>query len=493
MVKEKKTLNFKSVLLLLFFLIGLLATFGCTLETTTTIIPEEETKPFMDVPEWLQGYWAVAPYSESVPQTVFMKAEEENIFFPELVISSLHARTEVEGLELKILESNSSTFSFHLWKEERGFIIVDEYYTFTKKSDDRVNYFRTDGILSIDVDLNLHRVKIKVTFNKNGGTMSSSNASRILTFGKPFEGVYPNINKEGHEFAGWSLTKNDLDTLITSESFAEFNSNTTVYALWTPNEYIIRFDSQGGSEVDAISVTFGEPYWWPWNQPESILTSKTFLGWFTEKNGEGDEITSDTVFTITGDQTLYAAWLNAFIGPAGGFVFYENPNHEKDGWRYLEAAPAGWSGETEDPRYMFGHYRPDGANNEGVGTATGIGEGRENTLALIVAMGDEAYSDSLSDSKAVYAAKVASEYSVTVDEVIYDDWFLPSINELNEMFKAFKGSLHLIGFSLDYYSSKYWSSSEYSNRYAWRQYFEHGNQHYDSRSIKHRVRPVRAY
>jgi len=27
------------------------------------------------------------------------------------------------------------------------------------------------------------------------------------------------------------------------------------------------------------------------------------------------------------------------IGPAGGFIFYENPNYLADGWRYLEAAP----------------------------------------------------------------------------------------------------------------------------------------------------------
>jgi hypothetical protein len=27
------------------------------------------------------------------------------------------------------------------------------------------------------------------------------------------------------------------------------------------------------------------------------------------------------------------------VGPAGGFIFYKNPNYASDGWRYLEAAP----------------------------------------------------------------------------------------------------------------------------------------------------------
>src|SRR5207249_5347840 len=37
-----------------------------------------------------------------------------------------------------------------------------------------------------------------------------------------------------------------------------------------------------------------------------------------------------------------SVWLSAAgyaigdIGPAGGFIFYENPNYARDGWRYLE-------------------------------------------------------------------------------------------------------------------------------------------------------------
>src|SRR5688572_269315 len=28
------------------------------------------------------------------------------------------------------------------------------------------------------------------------------------------------------------------------------------------------------------------------------------------------------------------------IGPAGGWIFYINPNYKTDGWRYIEAAPS---------------------------------------------------------------------------------------------------------------------------------------------------------
>ncbi|SIQ65753.1 Listeria/Bacterioides repeat-containing protein [Alkalispirochaeta americana] len=41
------------------------------------------------------------------------------------------------------------------------------------------------------------------------------------------------------------------------------------------------------------------------------------------------------------------------IGPAGGVIFYEHDNPASAGWRFLEAAPRGWYGPVEDPRYEW--------------------------------------------------------------------------------------------------------------------------------------------
>jgi hypothetical protein len=73
--------------------------------------------------------------------------------------------------------------------------------------------------------------------------------------------------------------------------------------------------------------------------------------------------------------------------------------------------------------------------------------------------------------------------------VVYDDWFLPSKDELDLMYRNLKKN-NQGGFSLDYY----WSSSEGSARFAWFQYFGSGNQ-FDNyaRSREYRVRPVRAF
>ena len=116
-----------------------------------------------------------------------------------------------------------------------------------------------------------------------------------------------------------------------------------------------------------------------------------------------------------------------------------------------------------------------------VGTATATGTGEANTESLVGAMGE-------TGEGITYAAKACVDYSITVDGVAYDDWFLPSKDELALMFE----NLEVNGFG-SFASSSYWSSSEYSASSAWTQVFSSGNQYYDNRNLEVRVRPVRAF
>ncbi len=163
------------------------------------------------------------------------------------------------------------------------------------------------------------------------------------------------------------------------------------------------------------------------------------------------------------------------LGPSGGYVFYENPNYATDGWRYLEAAPSGWSGVSDDPWNVWGGY---GTSVEGTGTA--IGTGASNTQKIVTEFGDaEPYV-----SKTDYAAKLCADYRLGG----HADWFLPSKDELNQMYQNLYLN-NLGGFSAD----RYWSSSEYDAYDAWNQYFPNGNQNVSLRDNAYRVRPVRAF
>jgi len=66
----------------------------------------------------------------------------------------------------------------------------------------------------------------------------------------------------------------------------------------------------------------------------------------------------------------------------------------------------------------------------------------------------------------------------------YDDWFLPSKDELNLLYLQ-KGVVG--GFAY------YWSSTEYGSYAAWYQYFGDGSQNGNSKFITLRVRADRAF
>jgi hypothetical protein len=167
-------------------------------------------------------------------------------------------------------------------------------------------------------------------------------------------------------------------------------------------------------------------------------------------------------------------------GPAGGLVFYDK-GYYSYGWRYLEAAP------SDLGSYVFGYYRAtDNSDYLITGTGFGIGSGRGNTEMIVETMGGEAYSNNDKDGvrTADYAAKKCSDYEAGG----YDDWFLPSKDELNQMYRNLY--LNNLGGVSDYY---YWSSSELPAYRAWRQYFYDGYQDYNFRDYSYRVRPVRAF
>ncbi|MBE3035879.1 MAG: DUF1566 domain-containing protein, partial [Candidatus Atribacteria bacterium] len=152
-------------------------------------------------------------------------------------------------------------------------------------------------------------------------------------------------------------------------------------------------------------------------------------------------------------------------GPAGGLIFYVNPYYATDGWRYLEAAP---SDQSTGIQWCDGSAVTTGA------TETSLGTGKANTQTIVNIQG-----------KGNYAARLCNVQTVGG----YSDWFLPSRDELNEMYVNLylKG---LGGFAPDFY----WSSSEDSAGTAWWQWFSNGGQVSDPKGDDFmRVRAARAF
>ncbi len=179
------------------------------------------------------------------------------------------------------------------------------------------------------------------------------------------------------------------------------------------------------------------------------------------------------------------------LGPAGGVVFYDAGSHQTWG-RYLEAAPVEAEGvgfpwkrltAVDAKKPVYRDSKKILARVQRV-LAKAIGMGAINTRAIVKAYGRGHY---------------AARYADTLVWNGYDDWFLPSKNELDEMYRVLGSASPVIG-SLA--RSFYWTSSEYDFNNAWTVNFKDG-QEFDREKwllpdpvngVKAlRVRPVRAF
>jgi DUF1680 family protein len=158
------------------------------------------------------------------------------------------------------------------------------------------------------------------------------------------------------------------------------------------------------------------------------------------------------------------------VGPAGGLIFYVNPNFATDGWRYLEAAPFDQSAGAP-----WGCFRRSIPGARG----TAIGAGRQNTADIIAACTD-----------ALSAAALCANLNVNG----VSGWFLPSRDELALMYTNLKaaGASDFGARGADNVS--YWASTQATTDMAHHiDFADSGRQHYDDKDFPRRVRAVRAF
>jgi uncharacterized protein len=157
------------------------------------------------------------------------------------------------------------------------------------------------------------------------------------------------------------------------------------------------------------------------------------------------------------------------VGPAGGFIFYENPNYAKDGWRYLEAAPFDQSAGAQ-----WGCFRQMIPGARG----TEVGTGKKNTADMLAACADPGT-----------AAALCAHLSVNGVR----GWFLPSRDELALMYRNLKagntGDFRDGGVADNF---TYWASSQQTADMAVHiDFADLGRLHGDDKDFPRRVRAIR--
>ncbi|CAM3718696.1 InlB B-repeat-containing protein [Erysipelothrix urinaevulpis] len=106
-------------------------------------------------------------------------------------------------------------------------------------------------------------------------------------------------SKEGHSFAGWFIDDQFTDKW---DFGTKVEQDMALYANWTVNEYTVRFETNGGSVVQAQTVEYNTTI----EIPETSRVGYTLVGWYTD-----DQFTSAWDFNhdkVIDNQTLYAKW-----------------------------------------------------------------------------------------------------------------------------------------------------------------------------------------
>ena len=167
----------------------------------------------------------------------------------------------------------------------------------------------------------------------------------------------------------------------------------------------------------------------------------------------------------------------------GGIVFYiASPPVDLDGDGVLDTGlVCAIQDQSFSIEWILGGSTQTTAN---FGTSASIGQGQTNTTAMMNQVG---YTGG--------AAAVCNDYSITVNGIIYNDWFLPSKDELNQMYehKAAINTTASANSGSNFWDDYYWSSTEDDNGDAWIQVFYNGRQDNDGKYYTNYVRAVRAF
>jgi len=178
------------------------------------------------------------------------------------------------------------------------------------------------------------------------------------------------------------------------------------------------------------------------------------------------------------------------LGPGGGYIFFCDNLEKKvlpEGKIGLEAAPS--DQEKLPPWSNSSSYK--GGYSATSAIATDVGQGRENTRIIIRNEGSGKDNSKISAAMSCY---IRNDFKRNKD--IHSYWFLPSIEELDLMYKNLK--LQNKGSFATLPHDFYWSSSEWqwissSTDFAWAEDFNTGNKEYYPKATGYNVRCVRAF
>ncbi len=125
-----------------------------------------------------------------------------------------------------------------------------------------------------------------------------------------------------------------------------------------------------------------------------------------------------------------------------------------------------------------------------VRTATYSNSGKVNTAQII------AVQTAVSDDGDIYAARACNELELTENSIVYNEWYLPSLEELGQIYanRTVINQTAVLNGGTAFVNGDYWSSNEFGSYYFARtRNMVNGTTTYQSKDYGYRVRPVRSF
>lgn len=236
-------------------------------------------------------------FNTAITENITLKAKWADIVTYQVTFNM--NGVSAEAIPTQYVEENTKAVSPTIPTHE-GYTFVRWYTT-----DENVAYdFNTIVTANIELKAKWNEKSFTIAYNLNGGTFTTApteaDTKRLYTESKTLKN---DVNRDGFTFDGWYEDSNFIGFSVTSIP-ANTASNKTYYAKWTivAGNKLVSFNSNGGTSVQALSITSGATITAPTSPTKS---GYTFAGWFTDV-----ELTHQFDFTtaITEAIILYAKW-----------------------------------------------------------------------------------------------------------------------------------------------------------------------------------------
>lgn len=161
-----------------------------------------------------------------------------------------------------------------------------------------------------------------VSYNANGGSGAPIKQTKFYGVNLTLSAVTP--TRTGYTFAGWATSASGSVAYSPLDVYTA-NTGTTLYAVWTPNKYTVKYDANGGTGAPANQTkTHGVNLTLTSSIP--TRTNYIFKGWGISATSTTVSYTTGSIYTNNAAITLYAVWELAYTKPIISDLIVERCN-----------------------------------------------------------------------------------------------------------------------------------------------------------------------